>query len=39
MIQPVPPPSARVMGIQPGTVRSATYRALKALGHLLESAS
>jgi len=25
-----------VMGIRPGTVRSATHRALKALGHLLE---
>jgi RNA polymerase sigma-70 factor (sigma-E family) len=33
------PEIARVMGIRPGTVRSATYRALKALGHLLESAS
>ena len=31
------PEIARVMGIRPGTVRSATYRALKALGHLLES--
>jgi RNA polymerase sigma-70 factor (sigma-E family) len=29
---------ARIMGIRPGTVRSATHRALKALGHLLESA-
>ena len=28
---------ARVMGVRPGTVRSATHRALKALGHLLES--
>ena len=27
---------ARVMGIRPGTVRSAMHRALKALGHLLE---
>jgi DNA-directed RNA polymerase specialized sigma24 family protein len=27
------------MGIRPGTVRSATHRALKALGHLLESTS
>ena len=33
------PEIARVMGIRPGTVRSAIYRALKALGHLLESAS
>jgi RNA polymerase sigma-70 factor (sigma-E family) len=31
------PEIARIMGIRPGTVRSATYRALKALGHLLES--
>ena len=31
------PEIARVMGIRPGTVRSATHRALKALGHLLES--
>jgi RNA polymerase sigma-70 factor (sigma-E family) len=30
---------ARVMGIRPGTVRSATHRALKALGHLLEGTS
>lgn len=30
---------ARVMGIRPGTVRSAMHRALKALGHLLESTS
>jgi len=34
------PEIARVMGIRPGTVRSATtHRALKALGHLLESTS
>jgi RNA polymerase sigma factor (sigma-70 family) len=33
------PEIARVMGIRPGMVRSATYRALKALGHLLESTS
>lgn len=33
------PEIARIMGIRPGTVRSATYRALKALGHLLESTS
>jgi RNA polymerase sigma-70 factor (sigma-E family) len=33
------PEIARVMGIRPGTVRSATHRALKALGHLLESSS
>ena len=33
------PEIARVMGIRPGTVRSATYRALKALAHLLESTS
>jgi RNA polymerase sigma-70 factor (sigma-E family) len=31
------PEIARIMGIRPGTVRSATHRALKALGHLLES--
>jgi len=31
------PEIARVMGIRPGTVRSATHRALKALGQLLES--
>jgi RNA polymerase sigma-70 factor (sigma-E family) len=31
------PEIARVMGIRPSTVRSATHRALKALGHLLES--
>jgi RNA polymerase sigma-70 factor (sigma-E family) len=31
------PEIARVMGIRPGTVRSATHRALKALGRLLES--
>ena len=31
------PEIARVMGIRPGTVRSATHRALKALGHLLEN--
>ena len=31
------PEIARVMGIRPGTVRSAAHRALKALGHLLES--
>jgi RNA polymerase sigma-70 factor (sigma-E family) len=30
---------ARIMGIRPGTVRSAMHRALKALGHLLESTS
>jgi RNA polymerase sigma factor (sigma-70 family) len=30
---------ARIMGIRPGTVRSAAHRALKALGHLLESTS
>jgi RNA polymerase sigma-70 factor (sigma-E family) len=28
---------ARIMGIRPGTVRSAMHRALKALGHLLEA--
>jgi RNA polymerase sigma-70 factor (sigma-E family) len=28
---------ARVMGVRPGTVRSATHRALKALGQLLET--
>jgi RNA polymerase sigma-70 factor (sigma-E family) len=33
------PEIARIMGIRPGTVRSATHRALKALGHLLESTS
>jgi RNA polymerase sigma-70 factor (sigma-E family) len=33
------PEIARVMGIRPGTVRSATHRALKALGRLLESTS
>jgi RNA polymerase sigma-70 factor (sigma-E family) len=33
------PEIARVMGIRPGSVRSATHRALKALGHLLESTS
>jgi RNA polymerase sigma-70 factor (sigma-E family) len=33
------PEIARLMGIRPGTVRSATHRALKALGHLLESTS
>ena len=33
------PEIARVMGIRPGTVRSATHRALKALGHLLEGTS
>jgi RNA polymerase sigma-70 factor (sigma-E family) len=33
------PEIARVMGIRPGTVRSAMHRALKALGHLLESTS
>ena len=33
------PEIARIMGIRPGTVRSATHRALKALGQLLESAS
>jgi len=33
------PEIARVMGIRPGTVRSATHRALKALGHLLENTS
>ena len=33
------PEIARVMGIRPGTVRSATHRALKALGQLLESTS
>jgi RNA polymerase sigma-70 factor (sigma-E family) len=31
------PEIARVMGIRPGTVRSATHRALKALGQMLES--
>ena len=30
---------ARMMGIRPGTVRSAIHRALQALGHLLESTS
>jgi RNA polymerase sigma-70 factor (sigma-E family) len=33
------PEIARVMGIRPGTVRSAIHRALRALGHLLESTS
>ena len=33
------PEIARVMGIRPGTVRSAIHRALQALGHLLESTS
>jgi RNA polymerase sigma factor (sigma-70 family) len=33
------PEIARLMGIRPGTVRSATHRALKALGHLLEGPS
>ena len=33
------PEIARLMGIRPGTVRSATHRALKALGHLLEGTS
>jgi RNA polymerase sigma-70 factor (sigma-E family) len=33
------PEIARIMGIRPGTVRSAMHRALKALGHLLESTS
>jgi RNA polymerase sigma-70 factor (sigma-E family) len=33
------PEIARVMGIRPGTVRSAVHRALKALGHLLEGTS
>jgi DNA-directed RNA polymerase specialized sigma24 family protein len=33
------PEIARIMGIRPGTVRSATHRALKALGHLLEGTS
>jgi RNA polymerase sigma-70 factor (sigma-E family) len=33
------PEIARIMGIRPGTVRSATHRALKALGHLLENTS
>jgi DNA-directed RNA polymerase specialized sigma24 family protein len=33
------PQIARVMGIGPGTVRSATHRALQALGHLLEGTS
>jgi RNA polymerase sigma-70 factor (sigma-E family) len=33
------PEIARVMGIRPGTVRSATHRALQALGHLLEGTS
>jgi RNA polymerase sigma-70 factor (sigma-E family) len=28
---------ARIMGVRPGTVRSATHRALKALGQLLET--
>ena len=27
---------ARIMGLRPGSVRSATARALKALGHALE---
>jgi RNA polymerase sigma-70 factor (sigma-E family) len=30
---------ARIMGVRPGTVRSATHRALKALGPLLEERS
>jgi RNA polymerase sigma-70 factor (sigma-E family) len=30
---------ARIMGVRPGTVRSATHRALKALGQLLEEMS
>jgi RNA polymerase sigma-70 factor (sigma-E family) len=33
------PEIARLMGIRPGTVRSAIHRALQALGHLLESTS
>jgi RNA polymerase sigma-70 factor (sigma-E family) len=33
------PEIVRIMGIRPGTVRSATHRALKALAHLLESRS
>jgi RNA polymerase sigma factor (sigma-70 family) len=33
------PEIARIMGIRPGTVRSAIHRALQALGHLLGSTS
>jgi RNA polymerase sigma-70 factor (sigma-E family) len=33
------PEIARMMGIRPGTVRSATHRALKALGRMLEGTS
>ena len=29
---------ARIMGLRPGSVRSATHRALKALGQSLEEA-